>query len=169
MPGAMILQLNDDQLEISASLTTYTEMVTAQGFPATHLQLLQELKAWLDRQEAFRADPVQAMQDVLDFEAQFLTDAGVAGVASEHLAFLYTVVAEVFDEVDADFQHIMQHEAQLVEQTQEDAISQHMRETGCDRLEAVQYMKGAALEHLQERQDRIMHLLRLLMDDAAQG
>ena len=164
---AMIVPLYNDQPELHTNLTTYTEMIAEQGFPAAHLQLLQDLKAWFDSNSASHDDTVQTVQRVLDIEAQFLIDAGVAGVASEHLAFLYTVVGEVFDDLGPDFRQVTQHEAWLAEQTYEDAISQHMRDTGCDRLEAVQYRKGVALERLQERHERIINLLRLLMGDSS--
>lgn len=62
MNGPVILALREGQPDLQASLTTYTEMIHQQGFPATHAQLLRELKAWFDANPALQGHPKETLQ-----------------------------------------------------------------------------------------------------------
>jgi hypothetical protein len=39
-----------------------------------------------------------------------------------------------------------------------------MRDTGCDRLEAVQFMEGSALARLQDRQERVISWVENILE-----
>jgi hypothetical protein len=160
-----ILQMTNGEPEISASVATYTDLVHQWGLPATHTQLLQELQAWIETTAALRRHPVEAMQRVLDIEGSILMDASVAGVAAEHIPFLYTVLGEVFESLGPRFRRELNREAALAERVYEDAIRAQMGDTGEDRLEAIYHMENVALQRLQERQERVTLLIEGLTEE----
>jgi hypothetical protein len=159
MSQVAILQLSNGEPEVNISAANYAELIPQWGLPATHTQLLQELKAWVETVPAFRLQPVAALQRVLEIEGTILMDASVAGTAAEHIPFLYTVLGEVFEELGSQFRQDLRQAAALAEQAYEDAIHKQMDETGIDRLEAVYAMESVALQRLQERQERVMLLV----------
>jgi hypothetical protein len=156
MSQVAILQLSNGEPEVDSSAANYAALIRQWGLPATHTQLLQELKAWLETSHALRRQPVAALQRALEVEGSILMDAGVAGTAAEHIPFLYTVLGEVFEEFGAEFRKNLQREAALAEQAYEKSVHRQMDETGVDRLEAVYNMESVALQRLQERQERVM-------------
>src|SRR5262245_42107112 len=89
MDQAPILQMANGEPDVSPSAATYATSVTQWGLPATHTQLLQELKAWVETLPEFRRQPAVALQRVLEVEGSILMDASVAGIANEHIPFLY--------------------------------------------------------------------------------
>jgi hypothetical protein len=167
MEQVSILQMADGEPDISASAATYVECVPQWGLPAVHTQLLQELRAWMETVPALRRQPRLALERLLDVEGSILMDASVAGLAAEHLPFLYTVLGEVFAEVGPAFRRAFQDAAALAEQAHEEAIQQYAAETGIeDRLEGVYEMETVALERLQERQERVLLLVEDLSEEA---
>jgi hypothetical protein len=93
-------------------------------------------------------------------------DASVAGLAAQHIPFLYTVLGEVFDELGPEFRRALHREAALAEKANEDDTHAQMAETGMeDRLEAVYEMENVSLERLQERQERVMLLVEGLGEE----
>jgi hypothetical protein len=84
----------------------------------------------------------------VEIESDILLDAGVAGIAGQNTSYLYAILASVFDDLGRAFQEAIEREA---EQAYEEDVQEYMRDTGCDRLEAVQFMEGSALARLQER------------------
>jgi len=58
----------------------------------------------------------------------------------------------------------MEREAEQAEQAYEDAVQEYMRDTGCDRLEAVQFMEGSALTRLQDRQERVISWVESILE-----
>lgn len=156
MNAANILQFHDGEPHISASVPAYTEMIQQQGFPEAHARLLRELRGWAEADLVVRSQPAEIMRQVLDMEQEMLIDAGVAGVAVQHIPYLYTVLGDLFDEQEPAFQKAVEREANLAEQAYEEAIQEYMHETGCDRLEAIHFMEGSALARLQDRQERVM-------------
>lgn len=159
MEPMTILRFRDGDLDMGATIETYAEAIRQQGFPDVHAQLLEELRAWAEADSGDEVSPEQTIQRVLDVEAEMLEDASVTGVAAEHLPFLYTIIGQVFKSGGPTFQKALLREARHVEQAYEDDIQQHMRETDCDRLEAVQYMESVALERVQERDERIQDIV----------
>jgi hypothetical protein len=159
MSQVAILQLSNGEPEVNISAANYAGLIPQWGLPATHTQLLQELKAWIETVPAFRLRPGAALQRVLEVEGDILMDASVAGTAAEHIPFLYTVLGGVFEELGPQFRRDLQQEAALAEQAYEDAIHKQMDDTGTDRLEAVYNMESVALQRLQERQERVMLLV----------
>jgi hypothetical protein len=131
-------------------------VIQQQGFPEAHARLLQELKAWAEADSALRTQPAQVIRQVLEMEQEVLMDAGVAGIAVQHLPYLYSILGWMFGAQGRAFQEAMEREADLVEQASEEAVQEYMRDTGCDRLEAVQFIEGSALARLQDRQERVM-------------
>jgi hypothetical protein len=162
MDTTTILQFRGDELDISTSVTTYAERIEQQGFPDTHTHLLHELRTWAETNSPSAA---QTIDRVLEVESTLLVDAGIAGVAAEHLPFLYAVIGEVFADRGRPFRQALQREAKHAEQVHEDAIHQEMRETGSNRLEVVPYMESVALERLQERQERLQALITSLASE----
>jgi hypothetical protein len=165
MPDMAILQLHHGEPDIGTSAASYVEAVQQQGLPATHTQLLQELKAWTAAIPAFRQQPLVAMQRVLEAESNILLDAGVAGIAAEHMPFLYTVLGQVFAELGPAFRQALRHEAVQAEQAYEADMHKQMDDTGSDRLEALYDMESIALQRLQARQERVLLLLEGLEDE----
>jgi hypothetical protein len=165
MPDIPILQLHHGEPDASTSAAGYAESVQQRGLPATHTQLLQELKAWVGSIPAFRQQPLVALQRVLEAENNILLDASVTGTAAQHIPFLYTVLGQVFEELGPEFRRALRREAALAEQAYEEAIREHMDETGSDRLEAVYYLESLTLQRLQERQECVMLLLEGLTDE----
>jgi hypothetical protein len=156
----------DGEPDISASAATYVAYVPQWGLPAVHTQLLQELRAWTERVPAWRRQPREALERLFDVEGSILLDASVAGLAAEHLPFLYTVLGEVFAEVGPAFRRALQDEAALAEQAHEEALGQYADDTGTeDRLEGVYEMETVALERLQERQERVLLLVESLSEE----
>lgn len=151
-----MLQFRDDDLDVEASIGVYMEAIAQWGFRDAHIQLLQELRTWADTAPMNQSSPEQRLENILEVEHDFLMDAGIAGVAAEHLPFLYSVLGEVFEDYGDAFGQALRHEAQHIERVREDAIHQQMRETGCDRFEAVPYMESAALERLEDRRERVL-------------
>ena len=101
-----------------------------------------------------------ALEGILEVEGSILMDASVAGLAAEHIPFLYTVLGEVFEELGPGFRRALHREAALAEKAHEDDMRQQMGEAGTeDRLDAVYDMENVALERLQERQARVMLLV----------
>jgi hypothetical protein len=74
-----------------------------------------------------------------------------ACVAAEHIPSLYSVLGRVFEDGGQAFRQQLLRAAHDAELAHEAAVQQHMQETGCDRLEAVQFMETTALQRLQER------------------
>jgi len=166
MQQVSILQMANGEPDVSASAATYAECVQQWGLPAVHTQLLQELRAWAETALALRRQPRMALERILDVEGSILMDASVAGLAAEHIPFLYTVLGEVFDELGAGFRRALRREAALAEKAHEDAIQAQMGEAGTeDRLDAVYAMEDTALERLQERQERVMLLIEGLREE----
>jgi hypothetical protein len=153
-----ILQFHDGDLDVSASTGVYMEAIAQWGFPDTHANLVQALRLWVEMEPTTQS-PQQKLERVLEVENDILIDTGIAGVAVEHLPFLYTVLGEVFEDYGQVFRQALQREALHVERVQEDAIHEQMREIGCDRLEVVPYMEDVALERLQARRERVLTLL----------
>jgi hypothetical protein len=115
---------------------------------------------------ALRRQPRLALERIFDVEGSLLMDASVAGLAAQHLPFLYTVLGEVFDELGPEFRRALQREAARAEKAQEDDIQAQMAESGTeDRLDAVFAMENVALERLQERQERVMLLVEELREE----
>ena len=166
MQQISILQLVNGEPDVSASATTYAEGVRQWGLPTVHTQLLQELRAWIETVPDWRRQPRLALERLLEVEGTMLTDASVAGLAAEHIPFLYTVLGEVFDELGPAFRRALQQEAALAEKAHEDDTHAQMAESGTeDRLDAVYEMENVALERLQERQERVMLLVEGLGEE----
>jgi hypothetical protein len=154
-----IVQFRHNDIDVGATVESYAEAIKQQGFPEVHAQLLEELRAWCEAEAGDEGALAPTIERVLEVEAEVLEDASVAGVAAEHLPFLYTVVGQVFKTGGPAFQKALLRQARQAEQAYEEAIRQHMRETDCDRLVAVQYMESVALERLQERDERLRDLV----------
>jgi hypothetical protein len=169
MSDVAVLQFSNGEPEVNLSAANYAALIPQWGLPATHTQLLQELKAWLAASDAFRHQPIAALQRALEVEGDILMDVSVAGTAAEHIPFLYTVLGEVFDEFGAQFRKRLQQEAVLAEQAYEADIHQQMDDTGVDRLEAVYSMESVTLQRLQERQERLMLLVEGLEEQDTQS
>lgn len=166
MPQVAILQMTNGEPEIDTSAATYATCVQQWGFPAVHTQLLQELRAWVETVPALRRQPRLALERIFDVEGSLLMDASVAGLAAQHLPFLYTVLGEVFDELGPEFRRALQREAAQAEKAHEDDTQAQMAESGTeDRLDAVFAMENVALERLQERQERVMLLVEALGEE----
>ena len=160
MQQVAVLQMANGEPDVSASAATYAECVQQWGLPAVHTQLLQELRVWLETVPALRRQPLMALERILDVEGSILMDASVAGLAAEHIPFLYTVLGEVFEELGPGFRRALHREAALAEKAHEDDMHQQMGEAGTeDRLDAIYDMENVALERLQERQERVMLLV----------
>ena len=115
---------------------------------------------------ALRRQPRLALERIFDVEGSLLMDASVAGLAAQHLPFLYTVLGEVFDELGPEFRRALQREAARAEKVYEDDTQAQMTESGTeDRLDAVYAMENVALERLQERQERVMLLIEALGEE----
>jgi hypothetical protein len=113
-----------------------------------------------------RRQPRLALERILEVEGSILMDASVAGLAAQHIPFLYTVLGEVFDELGTEFRHTLHREAALAEKAHEDNTRAQMAEIGTeDRLDAVYDMENVALEYLQERQERVMLLVEGLREE----
>lgn len=162
MDTATILQFRGDELDVSTSVATYAERIEQQGFPDTHTHLLHELRVWA---ETDTPSVAQAIERALEVESTLLIDASIAGVAAEHLPFLYTVIGQVFADLGRPFRQALLRAAKHAEQAHEDAIHQEMRETGSNRLEVVPSMESVALERLQERQERVQALVASLASE----
>jgi hypothetical protein len=160
MQQVAILQMTNGEPDVSSSAATYAELVQQWGLPTVHTQLLQELKTWVETVPALHRQPLVALERIVDIEGSILMDASVAGLAAEHIPFLYTVLGEVFEELGRGFRRALHREAALAEKAHEDDMHQQMGETGTDdRLEAVYDMENVALQRLQERQERVMLLV----------
>jgi hypothetical protein len=165
MQQVSILQMANGEPDVSTSAATYAACVQQWGLPAVHTQLLQELKAWIETVPALHRQPRMALESIVDVEGSILMDASVAGLAAEHIPFLYTVLGEVFEELGPGFRRALHREAALAEKTHEDDMRQQMRESRTeDRLDAVYDMENLALQHLQERQERVMLLVEGLSE-----
>jgi hypothetical protein len=161
-----ILQMAHGEPDVSASAATYAEGVRQGGLPTVHTQLLQELRAWMETGPALRRQPRLALERLFEVEGSILMDASVAGLAAQHIPFLYTVLGEVFDELGPEFRRALHQEAALAEKAHEDDTHAQMAEIGTeDRLEAVYEMENVALERLQERQERVMLLVEGLGEE----
>ena len=166
MQQISILQMVNGEPDVSASAATYAEGVRQWGLPTVHTQLLQELRAWIETVPDLRRQPRLALERLLEVEGTILTDASVAGLAAEHIPFLYTVLGEVFDELGPEFRRALHQEAALAEKAHEDDTHAQMAELGTeDRLDAVYEMENVALERLQERQERVMLLVEGLREE----
>jgi hypothetical protein len=159
MDSTTILQFRGDDIDMSASVSAYTESIEQQGFPDAHSQLLQELRAWVEATPTLPGHPIER---VLEVENTILMDAGIAGIAAEHLPFLYTSIGQVFADRGRPLRHALLHAAKQAEDDHEEAIQHEMQETGSDRLEVVPYMESVALERLQERQERVLSIVTSL-------
>ena len=107
MQQVAILQMANGEPDVSASAAAYAECVQQWGLPAVHTQLLQELRAWIEAVPALHRQPLLALERILDVEGSILMDASVAGLAAEHIPFLYTVLGEVFEELGAGFRRAL--------------------------------------------------------------
>ena len=166
MQQVAILQMANGEPDVSATAATYAACVQQWGLPAVHTQLLQELRAWIETGAALRRQPLMALERILDVEGSILTDASVAGLAAEHIPFLYTVLGEVFEELGAGFRRALHRDAALAEKAHEDDLRKQIGEVGKeDRLDAVYDMENIALERLQERQERVMLLVEGLREE----
>ena len=166
MDQVSILQMANGEPDVGASAATYATCVQQWGLPTVHTQLLQELKAWAETVPALRRQPVVALERLVEVEGSILMDASVAGLAAEHLPFLYTVLGEVFAELGPGFRGALRREAARAEQVHEEDLHQQMGETGTDdRLDAVYEMENIALQRLQERQERVMLLIEGLGEE----
>jgi hypothetical protein len=160
MERSTILQFDGNHIDIEASIGVYLEAVAQWGFRDAHTQLLQELRTWADTALMTQSSPEQKLERVLAVEHNILMDTGIAGVAAEHLPFLYSILGEVFEDYGDAFRQTLRREAQHVERVLEDAVHQEMRETGGDRFEVVPYMESAALERLEDRRERALAMLQ---------
>jgi hypothetical protein len=166
MQQITILQMANSEPDVSASATTYAEGVPQWGLPTVHTQLLQELRAWIETVPDLRRQPRLALERILEVEGSILMDVSVAGLAEQHIPFLYTVLGEVFDELGPEFRRALHREAALAEKANEDDTHAQMAEIGTeDRLEAVYEMENVALERLLERQERVMLLVEGLGEE----
>jgi hypothetical protein len=160
MQQIAILQIANGEPDVSASAATYVEGVPQWGLPTVHTQLLQELRAWIETVPTLQRQPRMALERVLEVENSILMDASVAGLAAQHIPFLYTVLGEVFEELGPEFRRTLYREAALAEKAHEDDTHTQMAESGTeDRLDAVYAMENVAMERLQERQERVMLLV----------
>lgn len=150
--------------DVSTSVPAYTEAIQQEGFAQAHARLLRELKAWADADPVLRTQPPESIRRVLEMENDFVMDAGVAGIAAQNIAFLYAILGAAFEDWGRPFQEAMEYEAEQPEQAYEEAIQEQMQETGCDRLEAVQFMEDSALEYLQDRQEQVMLRVESLIE-----
>lgn len=155
-----ILQIQHHHLDVEASTGVYLDAITQWGFRDAHIQLLQELRTWTEPDPATESSPEQRLERVLQIEHNMLMDAGIAGIAIEHLPFLYSILGEVFEDYGDAFRKALQDEAKHVERVREDAIHKQMRDTGGDRFEAVPYMESVALERLEDRRERALAMLK---------
>jgi hypothetical protein len=160
MDRPTILQNHDHSLDVEASIGVYQEAIALWGFRDAHTQLLQELRSWAETAPAPQSEPAERLERALDVEREMLIDTGIAGVAVEHLPFLYSILGEVFEDYGDAFRQALRHEAQHVERVREDALHKQMRDTGCDRFEAAPYMESAALERLEDRRERVLAMSR---------
>jgi hypothetical protein len=166
MQHISILQIANGEPDVSATAATYAEGVRQWGLPTVHTQLLQELRAWVESVPDLRRQPRLALERIFEIEGSILTDASVAGLAAEHIPFLYTVLGEVFDALGPEFRRALHQEAALAEKAHEDDTHAQMAEIGTeDRLDAVYEMENVALERLQERQERVMLLVEGLAEE----
>ena len=166
MPQIPILQMANGEPDVNTSAATYAEGVRQWGLPTVHTQLLQELRAWIETVPDWRRQPRLALERLFEVEGSILMDASVAGLAAQHIPFLYTVLGEVFDELGPEFRRALHREAALAEKANEDDTHAHMAEIGTeDRLDAVYEMENVALERLQERQERVMLLVEGLGEE----
>jgi hypothetical protein len=125
-----------------------------------HTQLLQELKVWIAMDPTLHHQPWVALERVFEVEGSILTDASVAGLAAEHIPFLYTVLGDVFEELGPSFRRALHREAAQAEKTYEDDMRHQMSESGTDdRLEAIYALENLALQCLQERQECVLLLV----------
>lgn len=159
MDATTIVQVRDQDIDLGATIETYAEAIKQQGFPDVHAQLLEELRARFEVTMGEQASLVATIEGVLDIEQDVLEDASVTGLAAEHVPFLYTIIGQVFKTGGPGFQQALLRQARQAERDYEEGIQQHMRETDCDRLVAVQYMESVALERLQERNTRIREMI----------
>jgi hypothetical protein len=159
-----ILQFDGGEPDIGASVPAYTEAIQQGGFAQALARLLRELKAWADADPVLRTQPAEIIRRVLEMENDFVMDAGVAGIAAQNIAFLYAILGAAFVDWGRPFQEAMEYEAEQAEQAYEEAIQEQMQETGCDRLEAVQFMEDSALEYLQDRQEQVVHRVESLIE-----
>ena len=167
MQQVSILQMANGEPDVSTSAATYAACVQQWGLPAVHTQLLQELRAWIETVPALRRRPLMALEGILEVEGSILMDASVAGLAAEHIPFLYTVLGEVFEELGPGFRRALGREAALAEKAHEDDMRRQMGEAGTeDRLDAVYGMENVALERLQERQEHVTLLIEGLGEEA---
>ncbi|HEY7492451.1 MAG TPA: hypothetical protein VIH59_15245 [Candidatus Tectomicrobia bacterium] len=161
-----VLQMAHGEPDISASAATYAACVPEWGLPAVHTQLLRELKGWIAMDPALHRQPRLALERVLEVEGSILTDASVAGLAAEHIPFLYTVLGDVFEELGPAFRRALHRQAAQAEKAHEDDMRQQMNESGTDdRLEAIYALENIALQRLQERQEHVLLLIEGLGED----
>jgi hypothetical protein len=161
-----VLQMAHGEPDISASAATYAACVPEWGFPAVHTQLLQELKGWIATDPALHRQPLATLERVFEVEGSILMDVSVAGLAAEHIPFLYTVLGDVFAELGPSFRRALHREAARAEKAHEDDIRHQMSESGTDdRLEAIYALENVALQRLQERQEHVLLLVEGLAED----
>ena len=94
------------------------------------------------------------------------TELHQTAVAAEHIPLLYSVLERMFKDGGQTFRQQLLRAAHDAELTHEDAVQQHMQETACDRLEAVQFMETTALQRLQERQERVVYAVERSLGEA---
>ena len=150
MNTSNILQFHGREPDVSTSIPVYTEAIQQEGFPQAHACLLRELKAWVEADPAFGTQPAEAIRRTLEVESDILLDAGVAGIAGQNIPYLHAILGSVFEYRGGAFQQAMEREAEQDEQAYEEAVQESMQNTGCDRLEAVQFMEGSMLARLQD-------------------
>ena len=159
-----ILQFRGNELDVSPSIPAYTEAIQQEGFPQAHERLLREIKAWVEADLTPDSQPAEAIRRTLEIEGDILLDAGVAGIAGQNISYLYAILGSVFDDRGGAFQVAIEREAEQAEQAYEEAVQEYMRDSGCDRLEAVQFMEGSALARLQDRQERVMSWVESILE-----
>ena len=71
MDHPSILQFFDDDLDVETSIGVYMEAIAQWGFRDTHIQLLQELRAWADTAPINQNSPEQKLEKVLEVEHDF--------------------------------------------------------------------------------------------------
>src|SRR5919106_166034 len=148
------------------SRSRYSRIVRRRRVVCNKLQYCRWLMASRMSVPDWRRQPRLALERLFEVEGSILMDASVAGLAAQHIPFLYTVLGEVFDELGPEFRRALHREAALAEKANEDDTHAQMAEIGTeDRLEAVYEMENVALERLQERQERVMLLVEGLGEE----
>ena len=138
MPQVAILQMTNGEPEIDTSAATYATCVQQwDSLPSTRSSARNSEPGWRPYQPC-AASRGWRFERIFDVEGSLLIDASVAGLAAQHLPFLYTVLGEVFDELGPEFRRALQREAARAEKAYEDDTKAQMAESGTeDRLDAV--------------------------------